>query len=78
MGNNFEVYKILSSGVPVLVKTSTDLRTATIVALQFAIEKRGHYTVCAARNIFEPILDLSDFETMNGRSQETWLTLEEN
>jgi hypothetical protein len=63
MKTNFEIYKILRTGLPVPVQKVEWLNEALIIALRSMIHEPGHYMVCSQQNISEPIFELNDFET---------------
>jgi hypothetical protein len=71
---NFEVYKILQNGVPVILEKSSDFKTAVATAFLLLAAEPGHYTVCTARNTSEPILVLSDGQTAIKRREKSCLT----
>jgi hypothetical protein len=62
MKNDFEVFRILPSGVPLPVTESPDLHSAIATAFGLAVDAPGHYTV-RERNSSELIFEVTDFET---------------
>ena len=58
MENNFQVYKFLSTGIPVSVHKGNELEKAVRAAISLAVHVPGHYSVCVGKNASDPILDL--------------------